>query len=220
MMLQAALAEIAIAIDSEQEERLLRFLDELLRWNQSINLTAITDRNEALIKHLVDALTLLPHLRGDEILLDMGSGGGLPCLPLKMVLPGLELTSVDAVAKKISFQKHIIRSFGLTGVVARHGRLEELGREPNLAGHFDLVVARAFASLADCVRLARPFLMPGGRLIAMKGPEGEKEVIAAEKAFASAGFALQRIDRFHLPEDNGERTLIILDLLGDKVLFS
>ena len=213
MTLQAALAELEISIDSAQEERLLRFLDELLRWNQSINLTAITDRDEALIKHLADSLTLLPLLRGDETLLDMGSGGGLPGLPLKLVLPDLNLTSVDAVAKKISFQKHVIRSFALSGAVARHGRLEELGREPALAGHFELVVARAFASLADCVRLARPFLQPGGRLIAMKGPEGEREVLAAENVFTSAGFSLQQIDRLHLSGSNGERTLITLELL-------
>jgi 16S rRNA (guanine527-N7)-methyltransferase len=213
MMLPAALAELEITISSAQEERLLRFLDELLRWNQSINLTAITNRDEALVKHLVDSLTLLPLLRGDEILLDMGSGGGLPGLPLKLVMPGLHLTSVDAVAKKISFQKHVIRTFALTGAVARHGRLEELGQEPTLAGHFELVVARAFASLTDCVRLARPFLRPGGRLIAMKGPEGEKEVLATEKIFTNAGFSLQQLDRLALPGGNGERTLITLELL-------
>ena len=213
MTLRAALAELAIAIDSSKEERLLFFLDELLRWNQSINLTAITNRDEALVKHLVDSLTLLPYLRGDEILLDMGSGGGLPGLPLKMVMPGLNLTSVDAVAKKISFQKHVIRTFALTGAIARHGRLEDLGQEPALAGHFNLVVARAFASLPDCLRLARPFLLPGGRLIAMKGPEGEKEVMEAEKIFTSVGFSLQTIDHLVLPGGNGARTLITLDLL-------
>lgn len=212
MKLQAALAEMAITIDNTQEERLLHFLDELLRWNQSINLTAITDRDEALVKHLIDSLTLVPLLRGDETLLDMGSGGGLPGLPLKIVMPGLNLTSVDAVAKKIAFQKHVIRSFALTGAVARHGRLEELGREPSLAGHFDLVVARAFASLPDCVRLAQPFLKAGGRLIAMKGPEGEKEVLAAEKIIALAGFSLQQIEHLDLPGGNGERTLITLEL--------
>lgn len=214
MTLQAALAELAMTIDGPQEERLLAFLDELLRWNQSINLTAITDREEALIKHLVDSLTLLPYLRGDETLLDMGSGGGLPGLPLKMVLPGLNLTSVDAVAKKISFQKHIIRTFVLSGAVARHGRLEELGQDASLAGHFDLVVARAFASLPDCVRLARPFLRSGGRLIAMKGPEGEKELLAAQELIASAGFSLQSMDKLDLPGGNGERTLICLKLLS------
>lgn len=214
MTLHAALAKLAMAIDSTQEERLLAFLDELLRWNQSINLTAITDRQEALVKHLVDSLTLLPYLRGDETLLDMGSGGGLPGLPLKMVLPGLNLTSVDAVAKKISFQKHIIRTFALSGAVARHGRLEALGKEAALSSHFDLVVARAFASLPDCVRLARPFLRSGGSLIAMKGPEGEKELLAAEELIASAGFSLQSLDRLDLPGGNGERTLIGLKLLS------
>lgn len=213
MTLQATLAELAITIDRTQEERLLFFLDELLRWNQSINLTAITDREEALVKHLVDSLTLLPYLRGDETLLDMGSGGGLPGLPLKMILPGLNLTSVDAVAKKISFQKHVIRTFVLSGAVARHGRLEELGQDVSLSGHFDLVVARAFASLPDCVRLARPFLRSGGRLIAMKGPEGEKELLAAEELISSAGFSLQSMDKLDLPGGNGERTLICLGLL-------
>lgn len=214
MTLQAALAELKISIDKVQEEQLLRFLDELLRWNQSINLTAITERHEALIKHLVDALTLLPYLHGDETLLDMGSGAGLPGLPLKMVMPGLSLTSVDAVAKKISFQKHVLRSFALTGAVARHGRLEELGKDPTLTGKFDLVVARAFASIPDCVRLGRPFLKPGGRMILMKGPEGEKEVAAAEQAIRAAGFCLRKMDRLNLPEGNGERLLITLELLA------
>lgn len=211
MTLKTVLAEMDISITSEQEERLLLFLDELLRWNKSINLTAITDRSEALIKHLADSLTLLPYLKGDETLLDMGSGGGLPGLPLKIVRPQLKLTSVDAVAKKISFQKHIIRSLSLTGALARHGRLEELGREVTLAGHFDLVVARAFASLPDCIRLARPFLRPGGSLLAMKGPEGENEVLAAEEVIASAGLSVRRIDHLLLPGGNGERTLITLD---------
>lgn len=212
MKLQAVLAEMDIAINGAQEERLLLFLDELLRWNQSINLTAITDRGEAMIKHLVDSLTLLPLLRGDETLLDMGSGGGLPGLPLKIVLPQLQLTSVDAVAKKISFQKHIIRSFALTGAVARHGRLEELGQEPLLAGQFELVVARAFASLPDCIRLGRPFLRPGGSLLAMKGPEGENEVKASEQVITSSGLSLRQITHLHLPGGNGDRTLITLDL--------
>lgn len=219
MTLQAALAELSITIDRSQEERLLAFLDELLRWNQSINLTAISDREEALVKHLVDSLTLLPYLRGDETLLDMGSGGGLPGLPLKMVLPGINLTSVDAVAKKISFQKHVIRTFALNGAVARHGRLEVLGQETSLNGHFDLVVARAFASLPDCLRLARPFLRRGGRLIAMKGPEGEKELLAAEELIANTGFSLQSMDRLTLPGGNGERTLICLELLPGQALF-
>jgi 16S rRNA (guanine527-N7)-methyltransferase len=124
------------------------------------------------------------------------------------------LTSVDAVAKKIFFQKHIIRTFAMTKVVARHGRLEKLAEEDALHGHFDLVVARAFASLPDCVRLARPFLRAGGRMIAMKGPEGEKEMLAAQETLLASGFSLQRIVRFPLPENNGERTLVILGLPG------
>lgn len=212
MSLQEALARLDIAIDPDQEERLLFFLDELLRWNRSINLTAITRREEAIVKHLVDSLTLLPYLAGDERLLDMGSGGGLPGLPLKLVRPGLRLVSVDSVAKKIAFQKHIIRTCKLEHAEARHGRLEELGREAGLASSFELVTARAFASLADCIRLGRPFLAPGGRLLAMKGPEGEREAAEAAPALESAGLVLSRLDRLVLPAGGGERTLIVLTL--------
>src|SRR5512133_1632453 len=127
-MLRELLQQLQVEIDAETEARLLRYLDELLHWNRSINLTAIANREEAIEKHLVDALTVLPWLGPAARLLDLGSGAGLPGLALKIARPGLQLTSVDAVAKKITFQRHVIRLLGLTGVEALHGRLEELAQ--------------------------------------------------------------------------------------------
>lgn len=209
-MLRELLQQLQIEIDAATEAQLLRYLDELLRWNQSINLTAIDDRDEAIEKHLADSLTLLPMLGSAQRLLDMGSGAGLPGLALKIARPGLHLTSVDAVAKKISFQRHVTRLLGLSGVEALHGRLEELGKRGELVGKFDLVTARAFSSLTECARLARPFLLPGGRLLAMKGPEGEEEVRSAALELLGLGYEAPRVVALQLPKSRAKRLLIEL----------
>jgi len=212
--LPAMLRSIGVEVDSAKLIRLQLFLDELLHWNRKINLTAITDRREAEEKHLVDALTLLPLLAEGERLLDMGSGAGIPGLVLKIVRDDLEVLSIDAVAKKINFQRHVIRKFGLQGAEALHARLEELGMSRERQGAFSVVVARAFADLASCAALARPFLQPGGRLIAMKGPEGEAEWLSSRTVFADLGYIPREIRNLRLPRSGAERRLLICEFAG------
>lgn len=215
MELKQQLLQVGVRVADEQERQLLAYVDELLRWNRSINLTAIHDRDEALEKHLVDALTLVPLLRGSERLLDMGSGAGLPGIPLKIVLPELTVLSVDSVAKKISFQRQIIRLLGLQGIEARHARLEALADEPTLQGAFTVVVARAFASLGDCARYARPFLAPSGRLLAMKGPEGAAELHRAGAELAGLGLVCSEELHLRLPVSGAERLLLVLSRVDE-----
>lgn len=204
------LTRIGVVVSPDCERALIAFLDELLRWNQRINLTAIDERNVAIEKHLVDALTILELVKGGRHLLDMGSGGGIPALPLKIACPDLRVTSIDAVAKKITFQRQAIRLLGLTNITARHGRLEDLARDPELAGACDLVTARAFAPLADCLRLARPFLCAGGRLLAMKGPEGAAEAAMIGPELERYGYDAEvEMRRLTLPCSGAERLLVI-----------
>lgn len=215
--LHELLRRIGVAVAPAAAAALLTFLDELLRWNRRVNLTAIDRRDEALEKHLVDALTLLPLLGEARHLLDMGSGAGVPALPLKIACPALRVTSVDAVAKKISFQRQIIRLLALRDIEARHGRLEDLARDPQLAGQCDLVTARAFAPLADCLRLARPFLCGGGRLLAMKGPEGAEEAGAVGAELARFGYEpCLTTQRLTLPRSGAERLLIVATVRRDS----
>ena len=204
------LTDTGLALPDETCERLEVFLDEMLRWNKQINLTAITGREEALEKHLVDALTVLPLLVGNERLLDLGSGGGVPGIPLKLALNGLDLLSVDAVAKKILFQRQVARKLKLTGFEAWHGRAEDLPRREGVREGFNVVISRAFASLVDFARLAEPFLRPGGRAFAMKGPEGEREVADAEVVLRGIGLMPSERMTVKLPRSQAMRTLIVL----------
>jgi len=192
--------------------QLLLLQAELLHWNRTYNLTAISEPHEALEKHLVDSLTLLPHLGSVNTLLDIGSGAGFPALPLKLVRSGLQVVSVDAVAKKIRFQKHVVRKFGLAGFTAWHGRAEELPTANLMPGGFERVVARAFASLPKLLELARPCLAPDGQVIAMKGPEGERELAEASDWLQQNGFRCRELIELRLPASGSIRQLLFFDL--------
>lgn len=192
--------------------QLLVLQAELLHWNRTYNLTAISEPREALEKHLVDSLTLLPYLPTASTLLDIGSGAGFPALPLKMARPDLEIVSVDAVAKKIRFQKHIVRKCALVGFTAWHGRAEELPAASLVIDGFDRIVARAFASLPNLLELARPCLATGGEVIAMKGPEGERELAEANGWLQMNGFRCRELVQLRLPASGSVRQLLFFDL--------
>ena len=204
------LRELSLEVPADATEKLLRLLDELLRWNRTHNLTAINDPVEGIEKHLVDSLTPLPLLTGNERLLDLGSGGGFPGLPLKIARPGLSILSVDSVAKKINFQRHAARLLGLRGFEPLHARVESLPERPGYADGFDVVVSRAFASLPVFAALALPCLQPRGRILAMKGAEGERELAEAESELAALGVFCTELRQLRLPSSGALRNLLVL----------
>ena len=208
-MIKEQLQKLKLEISNDSLAQLDLLVDELLRWTKRRNLTAITDRDEVLEKHLVDSLTMLPFARTAGRLLDMGSGAGFPALPLKIVCPALEVVSVDAVGKKIDFQKHVARKLGLSSFTGLHARIQNLQEEENYRGGFDLVTARALTSLEDLVAMAEPFLEPGGRLVAMKGPEGEQEFSAYRNRLSESGWSIA-LHRLVLPRSGAQRCLIEL----------
>lgn len=210
------LTSMGFLITGEGCERLVWFLQEMGHWNRHINLTAITDPVEGVEKHLIDSLTLLPMLRGDETLLDIGSGGGFPGIPLKIALPELEILSIDAVRKKVDFQVHVARRLALKGFEARHGRAEEMGRRKEWAGGFEVITSRAFATLVDFARVALPFFAPGGRLLAMKGSSGERELTDSLPELTRMGLVSTDIQHVFLPVSGAARTLISLQRIGDR----
>ncbi len=210
-LLERSLLGIGVVLPPPVRARLLLLQEELLRWTARVNLTAITAPEEALEKHLVDSLTILGDIDPTGRLLDLGSGGGFPGLPLRLAAPGLQVLSVDAVLKKITFQRHVVRQLGLDGFVAWHGRAERVPGREDLAAGFDRVVSRAFTSLEQFARLALPCLARDGKIIAMKGAEGEGELLQAEPVLTALGLVPVECRGLTLPVSGARRTVIVLE---------
>lgn len=207
-LLTEAVAELHLVLTEQQYEAYGLLLQELLRWNKKINLTAITARDAMTVKHLVDSLHLVPELRPGDRILDIGSGAGFPALVLAIARPDCQITSIDAVGKKISFQKHLGRMLKLANFEPLHGRVEVLAAD-RPAG-FNLVTSRAFSSLSLFVELAAPLMSASGRLISMRAADGEQEAFRLRESIAAAGFELEPAVSYRLPLKMGERSLVIM----------
>jgi 16S rRNA (guanine527-N7)-methyltransferase len=215
--LRRQLQTLDIELDDKTLQLEVDFLNEMLRWNKTYNLTSVTDPEAALEKHLLDSLTLLPYLGTAESILDIGSGGGFPGIPLQIARPDLRVTSVDAVAKKITFQRHVARRLKLARFTPWHGRIENLPQQEFALDGFDLVVARAFASLGDLLKLALPCLKPGGCIVAMKGPEGAGELVGVSKWLVENGLHCRQQITLSLPQSGASRNLLFFSVKPQDV---
>ncbi len=171
--------ELGVALSSTQLDRLLAYLDLLSRWNATYNLTAVRNASEMLVLHLADCLAIVQPLRrqfGEPLklrVLDVGSGAGLPGVVLAIAAPQAAVVCLDKVAKKTAFVRQVAGELALGNVQAEHARVESLG-----VGLFDVIVSRAFTSLAGFVTLTAPHLGPDGLWLAMKGKHPEDELRA------------------------------------------
>lgn len=207
-LLGSGAAELGILISEQQYRVFELLLKELLRWNRQINLTAITKPDAMTVKHLIDSLYLVPQLQQGDDLLDIGSGAGFPALVLAIMRPDCRISSIDAVAKKISFQKHCARLLKLENFQALHGRVEQLAVEQ--PGQFDLVVSRAFSRLELFVELGLPLVRQGGRIISMRSAEGEHEQEQLVGRFQQLGLQPEPCVNYRLPQQMGLRSLVTL----------
>lgn len=195
-----------IDLDEKTLEAFDLYLHELLKWNQKVNLTAIRSERGIVLKHFLDSLSVVPHLPEISSLLDIGSGAGFPGIPLKMIRPSLEVTLIDSVRKKTDFQGHIIRTLGLKGIKAIHGRIQDREILESLGGRFDAVIARAFSDLDVLLKLSFPFLKQGGTLLAMKGREIER-LSPIEKP----PYRLRKTVQYSLPFSSIKRSLLFFE---------
>jgi 16S rRNA (guanine527-N7)-methyltransferase len=209
-ILRTGAEELGVALTVERINSLFIYLAELKKWNRKINLTAITEDRDMVIKHVLDSLSYLkgftpaPGLR----LLDMGSGAGFPALPLKIAFPEIAVTLVDSAKKKASFLRHIMRTLKLTGAEIIDKRTEEL--PGSLYAVFDVVTARAFADMGKALLSGVPFLKEGGLMILSRGPE---EVIA-EPALTKAGVSLKKRVEQTLPHSDYKRAIWVFKKTG------
>lgn len=194
-------AQLGLSLPSAALDRLQDFESLLLKWNKTYNLTALRTQEEVRIQHLLDSLAILPWADG-KTWLDVGSGGGLPGIPLAICRPDIHFTLVDSVGKKISFLRQAAIELGLNNVTLLHERVESL-----CGLRFDRISSRAFAQLPRMIELTRALLAPEGRWLAMKGQMPHEELAALP-----ADIEAENISRLEVPGLDAERHLLVLRL--------
>jgi len=194
-LLVTGIGQLGLSASGEQIDLLLAFVSLMERWNKAYNLTAIRDRNEMLRLHILDSLAVLPFVTGSKII-DVGTGAGLPGIPLAIFMPGVQFTLLDSNSKKTRFVRQAVLELQLHNVEVVHSRVESLGRK----GEFDAVLSRAFASVDDIMNLTEYLLQPEGVLIAMKGQIPEAELKKINRTYT--------VDSIVLPGVEAERCVL------------
>lgn len=184
------------------------YYENLIEWNSKFNLTAITDRNDVIVKHFLDSITSIKYIDKNSSVIDIGSGAGFPAIPIKIVRPDLKITLLDSLNKRINFLEHIINKLDLTQTIAIHGRAEELSRK-SLRESFDVVISRAVARLNTLIEYTIPYIKVNGLFIAYKSKGANIEIKESEKALSELKSEVIANDNFTL-EYNNNRCLIII----------
>lgn len=181
--------EMNIEITDHQIDQLIKYKDILLEWNQKMNLTAISEEKEVMIKHFLDSLSCIQtkYLTNEGRMIDVGTGAGFPGVPLKIALPNIELTLLDSLKKRISFLEEVCRETNLINVEFLHGRAEDFGQNKVYREKYDYAVSRAVAALNVLVEYCLPFVKVGGYFICQKGPGLIEELPEAKNAIKILG---------------------------------
>ncbi|WP_301117214.1 16S rRNA (guanine(527)-N(7))-methyltransferase RsmG [Pusillimonas sp. (ex Stolz et al. 2005)] len=207
--LAEAVEALQLDLTDKTQALLLEYLAQMQRWNRTYNLTAIRDPGQMLVQHIVDSLAVIRPMqqaldfRSEAVIVDVGSGAGLPGVVIALACPGWQVHCVDAVEKKMAFVRQMAGVLGLPNLTARHERIESI--QPLGA---DIVVSRAFASLVDFATLAGAHVRPGGHLLAMKGRHPEEEIDALHK---QGNWKVQSVQQLQVPLLEAQRCLVWIE---------
>lgn len=200
-------SQIGIMLSDDQIQKLMNYKNLLQQWNQVMNLTAITEDYEIILKHFIDSFTIQQYLPQNASLIDVGTGAGFPGLAIKMIRDDLTVTLLDSLNKRITFLDGVIEKNSLQQIQTVHGRAEDYGQNKNFRESYDVAVARAVANLSTLAEYCLPFVKVGGKMIAMKGSNLE-EIEGAEKAIAILGGKIQTIHTVVLPSSEITHTIV------------
>ena len=202
--------EMGFELSDAQIDLFEVYYNELVDYNQKVNLTAITDPHGVAVTHFVDSMTLLlADIKEGARIADIGAGAGFPSVPAKIFRPDLEVTLIDSLNKRITFLNYLSEQLGVE-FTPIHARAEEAGRQKGLREKFDVVCARGVAKIYLLCEYCLPLLKVGGKLICMKGPEPEEEIREAKKALSELGSRVVETKKFTLPDSSG-RSLVIIE---------
>lgn len=202
--------KINIDITDEQLKKFYRYMDLLLEWNEKINLTAITETDEVILKHFIDSMTVFKYLVESKNIIDVGTGAGFPGIPIAIMNQNKNITLLDSLNKRINFLNEVCSELKINNIKTYHGRAEEFGHNKQHREKYDIAISRAVANMTTLVEYLIPFIKVGGRCICMKGNDIEEELEQAKFAIKELGGKIEKVERFNLPNSDMERNIIII----------
>ncbi|TVY00008.1 16S rRNA (guanine(527)-N(7))-methyltransferase RsmG [Cohnella terricola] len=209
-------APFGIQLTEHQLEQFETYYSLLVEWNEKMNLTGITEREAVYEKHFYDSLTLTGAVQfhKQHSLADIGSGAGFPSIPLAIVFPHMQVTIIDALAKRIKFLEEVTSRLGLNGVLCLHSRAEDAARKEEHRDHYDIVTARAVARLAVLNEFCLPFVRPSGLFVAMKGTDISEELEEGRYSLTKLNGRLIDVKQLSLPTEGADRHLVVCEKKG------
>ena len=200
-----------LLFNDKQLKQFYMYMNLILEWNKKINLTAIVEPDDIIIKHFIDSLTISKYIEKDENLVDVGSGAGFPGIPLKIYRPDIDIILVDSLNKRINFLNQVIDDLKLKNICCVHSRIEDFARDKDYRENFKYVTARAVANLAVLSEYLIPLAKVKGKCICMKGNEIDEEVKNGINAIEILGGKIEEVDKFNLANTDIKRNVVIID---------
>lgn len=207
--------ELKLEINEKMQEQFYTYMELLIKWNENVNLTAITEPKEVLQKHFVDSLTILPYIEENTSIIDVGTGAGFPGIPVKIATESTKVTLLDALNKRLNFLQDVINNLQLSNIETIHLRAEEAGKNKDLREKFDIATSRAVAPLNILVEYLLPLVKVGGKCICMKGSNVEEEIYNSKNAIKILGGKIEKVEEFVLPNSDIKRTIIVIKKISE-----
>ena len=209
------LKEFGLSVTDKQIEQFMQYYELLIEWNSFMNLTAITEFDEVMKKHFVDSVSLVSAVKDitqkHYSVIDVGTGAGFPGIPLKIMFPDLQVVLLDSLNKRVHFLNEVIRSLGLSGIEAFHGRAEDFAKNNSYRESFDLCVSRAVANLSTLSEYCLPFVKIGGKFVSYKSEKITEEYENAKEAIRILGGKYEKQIEFTLPDSDIYRNLFVIE---------
>ena len=205
-------SDLGLSLSYKQIEQFLNYYELLVEWNSFMNLTAITDFDEVILKHFVDSISLCKYIsfQHGDTLLDIGTGAGFPGIPIKIICPDCKITLLDSLNKRINFLNTVIEQLHLTDIITIHGRAEDIAKTKEHRENYNYAISRAVANLSTLSELCIPFVKQNGYFISYKSEKGNEELLEAKNAIEILGGSVDKQISYQLPDSDLSRNLILI----------